>query len=454
MEFTVAQVQKATGAQLLGNSRHMGSAETRVRGWSIDSRTVNEGDLFFAIKGEHFDGHSFLGVAFERGASAAVVSTTAANAFGPLLEVADTIDALQRLARWAREEWNRPLVAVTGSAGKTTTKDIIADFLSVRLRVAKTIGNLNNHIGLPLSLLRIPADAEAGVFEMGMNHAGEIRHLACIAQPQFGVITNVGYAHVESFDSIDGVAAAKRELIEALPADGVAILNADDARVLRFRDVHRGRTITYGISRAADILAEEVSIGASSSAFTVRGVRFETRLTGRHAVSNILAGLAVATLFDIAPSELVNNVAQLAPGKMRGERHEWRGATVLDDCYNSNPEAARSMIDVLKAEPARRRIAVLGEMLELGHMAEALHRDLGRHAADSGVDVLIGVQGVSRLMVEEARRAGLDNHAAMFFEDPESAGEFLRDFARPGDAILFKGSRGTHVERALATMEI
>ena len=451
MEFTVAQVQEATGARL-SNEGRFGSAAMRVRGWSIDSRSLNEGDLFFAIQGEHFDGHNFLAAAFERGAVAAVVSGTVAVPSGPLLTVPNTLEALQRLARWARQQWRHPLIAVTGSAGKTSTKDIIAELLSVRLRVAKTIGNFNNHIGLPLSLLRIPADAEIGVLEMGMNHAGEIRDLTCIACPQIGVVTNVGYAHVESFESIEGVAAAKRELIEGLSPEGTAVLNADDPRVLRFRDAHRGRTVTYGMGPQADVRAEDIHMDANSTGFSVRGVRFETRLQGRHAVLNVLAGIAVAELFGIELRELVPAVARLTPGKMRGERHEWRGAVVLNDCYNSNPEAARSMIDVLKAEPAARRIAVLGEMLELGHMTEPLHRELGRYAAAAGIDILIGVQGASRVMVEEAKTAGLDD-AALFFDDAESAGAFLREFVKTGDAILFKGSRGTHVERALSTME-
>jgi UDP-N-acetylmuramoyl-tripeptide--D-alanyl-D-alanine ligase len=343
------------------------------------------------------------------------------------------------------------VIAVTGSAGKTSTKDIVAACLAAHFRIGKTVGNLNNHIGLPLSLLRIPDDAEIAVLEMGMNHAGEIRNLAAIAEPQIGVVTNVGYAHIEAFDSIDSIAAAKRELIESLPDSGTAVLNADDERVAKFRTVHRGRTITYGFCETADVRATEVEMNAEGAQFTAGGVRFRTNLTGRHAISNALAGLAVASAFDTDFRDLVEPVARLAPGKMRGERSHWRGITILNDCYNSNPEAARNMIDVLRSEPAQRRIAVLGEMLELGQLAEDLHRKLGAYAARTGVDVLIGVRGVSRFMIEEAGRQGL-THAAFFFDEPEEAGFFLRDFVRPGDAILFKGSRGTHVERALATM--
>lgn len=447
MQFSLAQVQQATGAEMLG-----GTGDLQIAGWSIDSRTTNPGDLFFAVRGENFDGHAFVRAAFERGAAAAVVSDEVESA-GPLLRVPDTIHALQLLACWARRKWGGWVVAVTGSAGKTSTKDIIAACLATRFRTGKTIGNFNNHIGLPLTLLRISEDSEAAVVELGMNHAGEIKYLAGIAAPQIGVVTNVGYAHVEFFDSIEGVAAAKRELIEALPESGVAVLNADDERVLGFRNAHPGRSITYGISVGADVRAENLDLRSDGASFAVQGVLFNTVLTGRHSVSNILAGLAVAMDFEIPLEELTPVVAGLAPARMRGEREEVRGITILNDSYNSNPDAARSMLDVLKREPAKRRIAVLGEMLELGHMAETLHREVGAYAVQSGVDVLVGVRGASRLMVEEAKRAGLPDRAAFFFEDPEEAGDFLREFARPGDAILFKGSRGTHVETALAVME-
>jgi len=438
MELTLAQIIETTGATVVpaGVPR-----ETRISGWSIDSRTVKPGDLFFAIRGERHDGRGFVEAALAAGAAAAVV------------EPPDTLGVLQELARFARRRWGGEVIGVTGSAGKTTTKDMIAAFLGVRGCVGKTIGNFNNHIGLPLSILRLPEEARIAVLEMGMNHAGEIRALARIAEPQIGVITNVGYAHVEAFSSIDGVATAKRELIEELPESGLAILNADDERVLAFREWHRGRTITYGFSHAAEVRAVEWQSGPGGSEFTVHGVRFRMALSGRHSALNVLAGLATAHARGISYQELVPAVAELRPGAMRGERFVRNGITILNDSYNSNPEAARGMIDVLHEEPARRRIAVLGEMLELGRMAEGLHRDLGSYVAHADVDVLVGVCGVSRLMVEQARQAGMDDHAAFFFEDADSAGAFLLGFVRPGDAVLFKGSRGVHLERAIAGME-
>jgi len=447
MELSLAQVQQIIAAQsdtLL--------AATTVRGWSIDSRTIAPGDLFFALSGDNFNGHDFVSAALKNGAVAAVVRQPIPGETN-LLHVGDSLQALQQLAAYARQSWAQPIVAVTGSAGKTSTKDIIAALLSVHFSVGQTIGNFNNHIGLPLSILRLPAAAQVAVLEMGMNHAGEIRDLCRIATPNIGVVTNVGYAHIENFSAIEGVAAAKRELIEALPADGTAILNADDSLVAEFAKSHAGRSISYGFLPNAEVRAVEVSLTAEGSEFTVGDIKFQSRLSGRHGVSNILAGIAVAVSFGIKPSELTSAVAALTPGKMRGERHEWNGVTVINDAYNSNPEAARSMLDVLCRESGVRRIAVLGEMRELGHMSEILHREVGAYAAAAGVDVLVGINGAALFMIDEAVLHGFAPGRALFFERPEAAGKYLKSFVRKGDTILFKGSRGTRLENALATME-
>jgi UDP-N-acetylmuramoyl-tripeptide--D-alanyl-D-alanine ligase len=419
----------------------------KVTGWSVDTRTQNAGDLYFALRGPNHDGHDFVGAAVAKGAAGVVVerSTGAPHE----LVVSDTLKALQELAAWARANWNGSVVGVTGSAGKTTTKDAIAHLLAVELPVGKTVGNFNNHVGVPLSILSLADGCRAAVLEIGMNHAGEIRRLAAIARPDVGVVTNVGYAHAEYFDSIEGVAAAKRELIEALPRDGVAVLNADDPRVVEFRDAHPGRSVTFGLSEWAEVRGEAAHFGADGARFRVAGVDFETGLAGRHAVMNLLAAIAVAGVLGIAPERLQEAVRTIASGKMRGQRSEHNGMVVWDDCYNSNPEAAQSMIDVLGETQAGRRIAVLGEMLELGRAAEELHRQVGRYAAEHGIDWLIGIGGHARSMVEGAAAAGLPRGRAHFFEDPAEAGEFARLTARPGDAILFKGSRGVRVERAM-----
>jgi UDP-N-acetylmuramoyl-tripeptide--D-alanyl-D-alanine ligase len=446
-------------------ARAMGAAgdppAIQVAGWSVDTRTQDAGDVYFALKGPNHDGHQFITAALEKGAAAVVVEVGQAFGLSNALSVSDTLQALQQAASFACRRWAGTVIGVTGSAGKTTTKDAVADLLSVELPTGRTVGNLNNHVGVPLSILRLPDVCRAAVLEMGMNHAGEVRELADIARPQIGVVTNVGYAHVEFFENgIEGVAAAKRELIEALPGDGVAVLNGDDPRVRAFRDVHPGRSLTFGFSDCAEVRAENVeewdrppglsshtSNGPESlsrgTRFRALGVDFETGMVGRHAVMNLLAAIAVARVFDIAPERLRDSVRHFTAGRMRGERIEQDGIVIWNDCYNSNPEAAKSMIDVLHQTPAARRIAVLGEMLELGRASEHLHRDLGRYAAAHGVDFLIGVRGDARAMVDAA------GVSALFFADAAEAGEAARRLARPGDAILFKGSRGVKIERAL-----
>jgi len=433
-------------------SAGLSTGQGLVTGWSIDSRTLRPGDLFFALRGPNHDGHDYVGAAASEGAVAVVVDRQIGDQGTdacPALRVTDVHAALRSLAAWARRRWKGKLVAVTGSTGKTTTKDVIAEMLAVELRTAKSEGNLNNEFGLPLSLLRMADDAQAGVVELGMNHAGEIRALADIARPDVGVVTNVGYAHIENFESIEGIAAAKRELIESLSPGDIAVLNADDPRVAAMRTAHQGRAITYGMSPQADVRAEDVQLAPGGLGFRVGPVKFESLLTGRHNVSNILAGITVADVFGVAPERLRDRVRALVPGKMRGERQEVRGITVYDDCYNSNPDAVRVMLDVLRDTPARRRIAVLGEMLELGHWAEALHRGVGDYAVECGVDVLVGIGGAASYILDAAKRKGLGAGAALFFENPVDAGRAVLELAAPGDAILFKGSRGVHVERAL-----
>jgi UDP-N-acetylmuramoyl-tripeptide--D-alanyl-D-alanine ligase len=432
-------------------------SDARVSGWSVDSRSLRPGDLYFALRGPNHDGHAYVAEVLAKGAVGAVADTDIeGGSASPILKVKNSLAALQSLASAARREWGGQVVGVTGSAGKTTTKDVIAEMLSEGVSggtsggtTAKTEGNLNNHVGLPLSLLRIDDQARIAVLEMGMNHAGEIRALAEIARPDVGVVTNVGWAHMESFDSIEGIAAAKRELIESLPPDGTAVLNSDDLRVAEFAKAHPGKVVTYGESERADVRAEDLKFSEDGLAFRVGSTQFQSPLTGRHSVANLLAGIAVAGLYGITPDRLTERVRNIRPGKMRGERFHHRGILVFNDCYNSNPDAARAMLAVLRDTPARRRIAVLGEMLELGRWAEPLHRDVGNYAAECGIDVLVGLRGAACYMLDAAKRSGLRADAAFFFDDPVPAGQLVSSLAQAGDAILFKGSRGVHVERAL-----
>jgi UDP-N-acetylmuramoyl-tripeptide--D-alanyl-D-alanine ligase len=263
-------------------------------------------------------------------------------------------------------------------------------------------------------------------------------------------VTNVGWAHAEFFDEgIEGVAKAKRELIEELPSTGIAVLNADDMRVRAFGRVHPGRTIYFGLAADAEVRAENLELHPGGARFEALGVKFDSPLAGRHGVSNVLAAIAVGRAMGIDAARLQDPVRSLTQGKMRGELTERAGVTIINDCYNANPEAMRSMIELLRGTPARRHIAVLGEMLELGREAETLHRGIGRFAAEQGIHAVFGIRGAARFIADEAIKAGLSDSAALFFETPQEAGEFLHNYVRPGDAILFKGSRGVQVEKAI-----
>ncbi|HEV1285555.1 MAG TPA: UDP-N-acetylmuramoyl-tripeptide--D-alanyl-D-alanine ligase, partial [Bryobacteraceae bacterium] len=274
MEIELREVARMLGLSI--------GTEKIVTGWSIDSRTIEPGDLFFALRGPNHDGHEHVNAALEKGAVAVVVDRDV-EARGPVLRVEDSLDALQQVAKAARRTWAGSVVGVTGSAGKTTTKDVIAEMLATEMKTAKTVGNLNNHVGVPLSLLRLDENARIAVIEMGMNHAGEIRHLAEIAKPDVGVVTNVGYAHMEAFESIEEIAAAKRELIDALPESGTAVLNADDPRVAAMAGGKK-KVVLYGLAAEAHIRAEDVEESAEGLKFRVGKTHFSTALYGRHSV--------------------------------------------------------------------------------------------------------------------------------------------------------------------------
>ncbi|MGA7928898.1 MAG: UDP-N-acetylmuramoyl-tripeptide--D-alanyl-D-alanine ligase [Candidatus Sulfotelmatobacter sp.] len=430
------------------------AAEEVAQGYSIDSRTVGPGQLFFAVKGERLDGHDFAESALERGAVAAVVRRDQLGRYPGqmrLLAVEDTLVALQTLAMAVRKLWAKPVIAVTGSMGKTTTKEAIAHVLSTRSRVLKSEGNFNNHFGLPLMLLKLAPDYDVAVVEMGMSHAGEIRALAKIAQPEMGVVTNVAPVHLEFFDSVAGIAQAKYELIESLPAGGTAVLNADDDYVAQFGRDFKGRVVMYGTRATAEVRAERVrNRGAEGSEFDVviGSVRERARLplVGEHNVLNALAAVVVGLERGLKPGEAVGALAGLAAADKRGEVLRLGNITVINDCYNCNPKALEAMVDALAAMAVRRRIAVVGAMLELGRTEEQLHRQAGQHIAEKKIDVLLGVSGPAQAMVEAAQQAGM---RAEFVSTPEEAGEWLAGEARDGDGVLLKASRGVKLEKAL-----
>ncbi len=430
------------------------SAESVAQGYSIDSRTVRSGELFFAVKGEQLDGHDYVVQALERGALAVVVRRDQLARYPAglaLIAVDDTLVALQTLAACVRRLWGKVVIGVTGSAGKTTTKEILAHLLGRRYRVLKSEGNFNNHFGLPLMILLLESEHEMAVIEMGMSHAGEIAALAEIAQPNTGLVTSVAPVHLGNFNSIADIARAKYELIAALPAGGLAVLNADDEYVSQFGRDFRGRVVTFGLKATADVHAANVQTrGVSGSTFDLvaHGVTqaVELPLMGVHNVYNALAAAAVALERGIAPSEIAAAMPSLQAASKRGQIVDVRGVTVVNDCYNSNPKALNTMVDALASLPAVRRIVVAGEMLELGPKEEQMHRECGRYMAARKIDRVLGVRGLAAALVDEARKAGV---AAEFVATPEEAGAWLAREAKPGDAVLLKGSRGVKLERAL-----
>ena len=440
--------------------------DAEALGYSIDSRTIAAGDLFFAVRGERMDGHDYVEAALADGAVGAVVSMrwlapgTVDEA--KLLRVPESesdcvLHAMQTLAHGVRKHWGKRVIGVTGSAGKTTTKECIAQVLQAKFKVLKTEGNFNNHFGLPLTLLRLEPEHEVAVLEMGMNHAGEIAALAKIAEPNWAVVSNVGMAHAEFFaDGIEGIARAKAELVASLPADGMAFLNGDDERVVAMaKGMGKKRTVLYGTGPGLAVRAVEIDeIGLEGTRFRVgigvggKVVKVHLRLMGRHNVLNALAAIAVGTESGIPLAECCAALEQMRPTEKRGNVIEWHGAKIVNDTYNSNPQALVAMISALKKTVAKRRILVAGEMLELGPEGERLHVECGEAAA--GMDVVIGVRGLAEKLVEGAKAAGVE---AEFVETPEAAGAWLKENLREGDVALLKASRGVRLERALDEAE-
>ena len=459
MKLQLRDVAQWTGADL--RLPENDPAQEPVTGYSIDTRTLQPGDLFFAIRGERYDAHAFVPAALERGARGAVIARSKVTDFlelarnHVLLIVEDPLIALQTLAAAVRRHWNKRVIGVTGSAGKTTTKEALAAVLGVRFQVLRSAGNLNNEFGMPLQLLKLEPEHDVAVIEMGMSHIGEIAALARIAHPDWGVITNVGNAHAQNFsDGIAGIARAKYELVQSLPASGVAILNCDDPYVGQFgRDFH-GRSIYFGFGPCADLRAANIEeLGEEGVRFQVTAGAHRASVTlallGRHNIWNALSAIAAGVEAGIPLQECAAGVAQLRPPDKRGEILHVGGATLINDCYNSNPEALKSMIVTLAAMPAKRRILVAGEMLELGSDGPRLHRECGTAAAELNIDIVLGVRGEALHIVEAAREGGAQ---AMFLASPQAAGQWLNAELKEGDAVLLKASRGVGLEKALQSL--
>jgi UDP-N-acetylmuramoyl-tripeptide--D-alanyl-D-alanine ligase len=450
--LTAGDVAAATGGRVVH-----GRAEQPVGRISIDSRTIAPGEFFVAIRGERADGHRFVADAFARGADGALVEAAAAGDADVarardaiLIEVADTTRGLQQIARDVRRRSATKVVAITGSAGKTTTKEVAAEFLSARYRVFRNKGNLNNHIGLPLSLLELRSRPEVAVVELGMNHFGEIRTLVGVAEPEVRVWTNVGDAHAGFFESPDAIADAKAEILEQARPDDVLVANADDRRIAARTAAFTGRVLTFGIDHDADVRATGVEErGLDGTAARVRtpagDIELNTPLLGLGNLANVLAAVTVAVHFDVPLDEVTKRAAALRPAHRRGELLRLPGGlTLIDDSYNSSPAALkRALRTVQTASGSARKVAVLGEMLELGSHATRLHEECGAAAAAVGLDLLITVGGPpARTLADAAVAGGLPASSVIWSGTSAEAAAVAAERIRPGDLVLVKGSRG------------
>jgi len=459
--------------------------DNEIVGFSIDSRNTGAGELFFALSQEDYaragfngtfaDAHRFIPQALSQGAVAAVARRDRVRmdaelqALGPkLLLVEDAIAALQTLARKVYEAWARPVVGITGSAGKTTAKELTAHLLrATGRRVLKSERNYNNGLGLPLAVLqmvtegRTPGEFDIAVLEMGMSSpTHEIERLCKITPPDVGVELLVAPVHLEHLGTIENIAAAKAELIEGMKPEGTAVLNADDPFVIAMRSKHPGPVMTFGIENVADVRATNIDTSRfGRSRFRLQTPRgfadTELHMPGRHNLMNALAAAAVATVFEMSPAEIATALQGVTPAKMRGEVIDFAaGFTVVDDSYNSNPRSLLSIVQAVAGSEAhaKRRIVVAGEMLELGEDEARMHREAGAEIARSGVDVLWGVRGLAREIVEGARAEGLSQEAARFFESSEEAAAAIVKEVREGDLILVKGSRGVQTDKVVDSL--
>lgn len=451
-----------TALTAIQGQRMEGALSARWSGVSIDSRTVRPGELFFCIEGERFDSHDFVEDVIARGAAGVIASNKdklpmarirAENRFAVL--VPDTLRALQDLAAYHRNQHNLRVVGVTGTNGKSTTKEMIAGIAAARFRTLKSRGNLNNHIGLPLNVLDLAPEHEVAVLEMGMSALGEIRRLAEIARPQIGVITNISEAHMVHLKTVQEVQSAKGELFEALPDDGIAVVNADDPLVRDLARNLRARVITFGLDPTADVQARDLR-PAQTAGFDFTAKVFDAAIPvhlpfpGAFNVSNALAAMAVGAALEIPAEEMAAALETTHGLAQRGEVTRHAGMTLLNDTYNANPRSMQEAIKTLSALPCTgRRFLVIGDMLELGEQETAAHQRIGEIAAELDIDYLVTVGRLAGLAGETALQKGIDAARVACTDTHEQAADFLKQHARAGDCLLFKGSRGSRMETVM-----
>ena len=432
-----------------------------IKGISIDSRNINKGELFIAIKGERFDGHDFVTDALKKGAWGALVERTALEKkFGSLgglkniLPVEDTLYALQEMAYLHRKKFTIPVIGITGSNGKTTTKEMLTEILKQKGAVLKNEGNLNNHIGVPLTLLKLDKKYKAAVVEMGMRAPGEIDTLSRLASPTIGIITNIGPAHLAFLGSLDMIAQAKGELLGNIRTDGIAVLNADDKYFGYLKNKFNGSIITFGIENTADVQALAIQQDRDFTDFTLAadGSKKDIRLRtmGKHNVYDALAAAAAAIAAGIPIDAVKYGLDNFTPVAMRSEIKQLQGRTIFADYYNANPASMEAaLIALMSLQTRKKTVAVLGDMLELGDFSSEAHREIGTIAARLGVDFVITMGHFSRDVVAGANNAGMPKERIFEAQTHKEAATLIRKVSHPGDAVLIKGSRGMKMEKIL-----
>ncbi|MBZ4686997.1 MAG: UDP-N-acetylmuramoyl-tripeptide--D-alanyl-D-alanine ligase [Clostridia bacterium] len=453
MKKKISDIVKITNGELVS-----GNKDKLVTGITTDSRKVESGDLFVALTGEKFDGHNFVNTALEKGAGAAVIEKEHKEKFKmlnyPVIAVENTLQALGAIAHSHRKQFRIPVVAITGSNGKTTTKDMVSSVLQQKFNIIKTEGNYNNEIGLPLTLLKIAEDTQAAVVEMAMRGLGQIKYLCEIASPDVGIITNIGPVHYELLGSMENIAKAKGELIEGLPDNGLAIVNGEDTWCRRIASSFSGRIITYGFSKESAIRAEKIKLENFSTSFELHfkeeKVNIHLPLPGEHNVLNSLAAAAVGIYFGLSLQEIAQGLNSVKISSMRLEVTEGpRKSIIINDSYNANPVSVKASLNVLSNMSNGRKIAVFGDMLELGQLAVEGHREVGKTVSQYKLDYLITVGNLAQEIAREAIRTGMPQERVYQFDETEAAAKILSKILIKDDIVLIKGSRSMKMEEIL-----
>lgn len=449
--FTLGDIAKATGGKLL-----RGNLDLPVESLSTDSRTVQSVELFIPLVGERFDGHDYLSAALARGAGACLCRQEfipKSAGFPNVVLVKDTLIALQKIAEAHRRKFKLRVVALTGSCGKTMVKELAAAIISTKYLTLASEGNVNNEVGLPMQVLNLLIEHEIAVLELGTNHPGELEVLCRISQPSAGIWTNVGMGHIGYFGTLEEIQKEKSALVQAIPQDGLMLLNADDALVMATKSLCQGRVVTYGMDSPADYKAEDIAVDADGVRFTVKGVEVKSSLVGKHSVSNILAALALGAEWGIDLNTGAQVVARVVPLGRRLAVVKLRSITLIDDCYNSNPTSLAAALQILHDHPGMRRIAVLGDMNELGAHAIPAHQTGGELAAKLGIDRLYLVGDFAPYYQEGAALAGMYGGSVKVFATKEElTGELMSDIYS-GDVILVKASRAEGLETVSDTIK-